>query len=84
VRADEIQRQGRCGIRIFAYEEMANKKFHEVREATLQNSKPDRMHIYIVLARLTPQTGEICCLFVSSPRRKEGIKGFGNIVVERL
>jgi molybdopterin synthase catalytic subunit len=70
VRADEIEGKVVTAIEYSAYEEMANKKFHEIREATFEKFELTCMHIYHSLGVVN--TGEICLfVFVSSPRRKE-------------
>ena len=69
VRADEINGKVVTAIEYTAYEEMANKKFHEIREATFEKYDLTCMHIYHSLG--TVAVGEICLfVFVSSPRRK--------------
>ncbi len=69
VRADEINGKVVTAIEYTAYEEMANQKFHDIREATFAKYDLTCMHIYHSLG--TVKTGEICLfVFVSSPRRK--------------
>ncbi|MBT8264181.1 MAG: molybdenum cofactor biosynthesis protein MoaE [Muriicola sp.] len=69
VRADIINDKAVKAIDYSAYEEMANKKFHEIREATFKKYELSCMHIYHSLGRV--ETGEICLfVFVSSPHRK--------------
>ncbi len=69
VRADEIDGKVITGIDYTAYEEMANQKFHEIREATFERFDLTCMHIYHSLGKV--QAGEICLfVFVSSPKRK--------------
>ncbi|MEW7290041.1 molybdenum cofactor biosynthesis protein MoaE [Aquimarina sp. 2304DJ70-9] len=69
VRADEIDGKIITAIDYTAYEEMANQKFHEIREATFDKFDLTCMHIYHSLGRVN--AGEICLfVFVSSPRRK--------------
>jgi len=69
VRADSINGKDVAAIEYTAYEDMANKKFHEIREATFEKYDLTCMHIYHSLG--TVKTGEICLfVFVSSPRRK--------------
>ncbi len=82
VRADEIDGKSVAAIEYSAYEEMANKKFHEIREATFEAFNLSCMHIYHSLGRVN--TGEICLfVFVSSPRRKEVFKAL-EFVVEKI
>lgn len=79
VRADEIDGKAVAAIEYTAYEEMANKKFHEIREATFEKFNLTCMHIYHSLG--TVNTGEICLfVFVSSPRRKEVFKALEYVV----
>ena len=81
VRADEIKGKTVSGIEYSAYEEMANLKFHEVREATFKKFELTCMHIYHSLGEV--KTGEICLfVFVSSPRRKEVFKALEYVVEE--
>ncbi len=69
VRADIIDGKTVSGIEYTAYEEMANKVFHEIREATFNKYELSCMHIYHSLGLV--KAGEICLfVFVSSPRRK--------------
>ena len=82
VRADTIDEKVVAAIEYSAYEEMANKKFHEVREATFEKFDLTCMHIYQSLGAV--KTGEICLfVFVSSPRRKVVFKAL-EYVVEKI
>lgn len=79
VRADEIDGKAVAAIEYSAYEEMANKKFHEIREATFAKFNLTCMHIYHSLGAV--KTGGICLfVFVSSPRRKEVFKALEYVV----
>ncbi len=81
VRADTIDEKTVSGIEYTAYEDMANAKFHEVREAAFEKFDLTCMHIYHSLG--TVKTGEICLfVFVSSPRRKEIFKAIEFVVEE--
>ncbi len=69
VRADEIDGKIITAIDYTAYEEMANQKFYEIREATFEKFDLTCMHIYHSLGKVN--SGEICLfVFVSSPRRR--------------
>lgn len=69
VRADEEGGKTVTAIEYTAYEEMANKTFHDIREATFKKYDLTCMHIYHSLGQV--KVGEICLfVFVSSPRRK--------------
>ena len=79
VRADEVDSKTVTAIEYTAYEDMANKKFHEIREASFKKFNLNCMHIYHSLGKV--KTGEICLfVFVSSPRRKEVFKALEYIV----
>ena len=79
VRADEIEGKTVTAIEYTAYEEMANKKFHEIRESAFKKFNLSCMHIYHSLGMV--KTGGICLfVFVSSPRRKEVFKALEFIV----
>ncbi len=82
VRADEIEGKLVAGIEYTAYEDMANEKFHEIREATFEKFNLSCMHIYHSMGKV--KIGEICLfVFVSSPRRKEVFLAL-EYVVERI
>ena len=69
VRADVIDNKTVTAIEYTAYEDMANQKFHDIREAAFEKFELTCMHIYHSLG--TVKVGEICLfVFVSSPRRK--------------
>lgn len=79
VRADQVNGKEVTAIDYTAYEEMANKKFHEIRETTFEKFNLTCMHIYHSLGVV--KTGEICLfVFVSSPRRKEVFKALEYVV----
>ena len=81
VRADEIKGKTIRAIEYTAYNDMANQKFHEIREATFSKFKLSCMHIYHSLGEV--KVGEICLfVFVSSPRRKEVFKALEYVVEE--
>ncbi|UGS21645.1 molybdenum cofactor biosynthesis protein MoaE [Flavobacterium cyclinae] len=69
VRADEIDGKTVVAIDYSAYEEMAEQKFHEIREAAFEKYDLTCLHIYHSLGLV--KAGEICLfVFVSAPRRK--------------
>ncbi|MGB5172814.1 molybdenum cofactor biosynthesis protein MoaE [Eudoraea sp.] len=81
VRADKIDGKTVMGIEYSAYEDMANLKFHEIREATFEQYDLSCMHIYHSLGVV--KTGEICLfVFVSSPHRKEVFEALHYLVEE--
>jgi molybdopterin synthase catalytic subunit len=70
VRADAVGDQKVVAIEYTTYEEMANEKLHEIREAAFEKFDLTCLHIYHSLG--TVKVGEICIfVFVSSKRRKE-------------
>jgi molybdopterin synthase catalytic subunit len=81
VRADVIDKKTVAAIEYTAYEDMANAKFHEIREAAFEKFELTCMHIYHSLG--TVNTGEICLfVFVSSPHRKTVFEALEFIVEE--
>jgi molybdopterin synthase catalytic subunit len=81
VRADEVNNKRVSAIEYTAYEDMANAKFHEIREAAFEKFELTCMHIYHSLG--TVNAGEICLfVFVSSPHRKTVFKALEYIVEE--
>lgn len=81
VRADVINNKIIKAIEYTAHEEMANRKFYEIREAAFEKYELTCMHIYHSLGII--HAGEICLfVFVSSPRRKVVFKALEFIVEE--
>ena len=81
VRADDIDGKTVSAIEYTAYEDMANAKFHEIREVAFEKYELTCMHIYHSLGIV--KSGEICLfVFVSSPRRKVVYKALEFIVEE--
>lgn len=81
VRADVIDDKKVGAIEYTAYEEMANLKFHEIREATFKKFDLTCMHIYHSLGKV--EVGKICLfVFVSSPHRKEVFDALHHVVEE--
>ena len=81
VRADKIDEKEVTAIEYTAYEEMANKAFHNIREATFEKFDLTCMHIYHSIGIV--KTGEICLfVFVSSAHRKEVQKAIEFVVEE--
>ena len=79
VRADEVDGKIVSAIEYTAYEDMANEKFHDIRESAFEKFNLTCMHIYHSLG--TVKAGEICLfVFVSSPRRKDVFKAIEYIV----
>ena len=81
VRADVIGEKTVSAIEYSAYEDMANQKFHEIREAAFDKFDLTCMHIYHSLG--TVKVGEICLfVFTSSAHRKETMDATRYIVEE--
>ncbi|NKI25432.1 molybdenum cofactor biosynthesis protein MoaE [Arenibacter sp. 6A1] len=81
VRADIIEDREVAAIEYTAYEEMANQKFHEIREGAFAKFQLSCMHIYHSLGRVN--AGELCLfVFVSAPHRKEVFDALNHIVEE--
>jgi molybdopterin synthase catalytic subunit len=81
VRADEINGKIIQAIDYSAYEEMAEDKFHEIREAAFEKFDLTCMHIYHSLGKV--KAGEICLfVFVSSKHRKMALDACRRIVEE--
>lgn len=72
VRADEIDGKEVKAIEYTAYDEMALKVFHEIREAAFKKFDLTCMHIYH--SRGIVSAGEICLfVFTSSAHRKDAM-----------
>lgn len=81
VRADEIDGKEIVAIDYSAYEDMANKVFHEIREETFKKYELVCMHIYHSMGVVN--AGEICLfVFASSKHRKMAQKAIEFIVEE--
>lgn len=81
VRADIIDKREVVAIEYSAYEEMANKQFHEIREAAFAKFKLSCLHIYHSIGIV--KAGEICLfVFASSAHRKVVFKALQYVVEE--
>ncbi|MCP4440922.1 MAG: molybdenum cofactor biosynthesis protein MoaE [Aureispira sp.] len=81
VRADNIDGRSVKAIDYTAYEEMAEKKCHEIRESTFEKFDITCMHIHHSLGLVG--AGEICLfVFVSSKHRDVSYKASRHIVEE--
>jgi len=81
VRADHVDNTILQAIEYTAYDDMAHKVFHEIRETTFKKFDLTCMHIYHSLGMVN--TVEICLfVFVSSPRRKVVFKALEYVVEE--
>ena len=82
VRQDKIDDKFVIAIDYTAYEEMANLKFHEIKEATFSKFNITCMHIYH--SKGIVNVGEICLfVFVSAPHRQVVFDAL-NYVVEEI
>lgn len=81
VRADEIDGKVVKAIDYSAYEEMAEEKFHEIREETFSKFDLTCAHIYHSLGEV--QAGELCLfVFTSSVHRKMAVDACKYMVEE--
>lgn len=81
VRSDVIENKIVQAIEYSTYEEMAEDKFHEIREAAFAKFELTCMHIYHSLGNI--KTGEICLfVFVSSKHRTSAFDACRYIVEE--
>ena len=81
VRADVIEGKTVQAIDYTAYEEMALKTFHEIRETAFEKFDLTCMHIYHSLGKV--KCGELCLfVFTSSAHRKEAMDACRFIVEE--
>jgi molybdopterin synthase catalytic subunit len=81
VRADIIDGQKVSAIDYSAYEEMAEKEFHKIREAAFEKFDLTCMHIYHSLGEV--KAGEICLfVFVSSAHRRAAFDACRFVVEE--
>ena len=82
VRADIVDSKPIAAIEYTAYKDMANAKFHDIRETAFNKFELTCMHIYHSLGIV--KSGEICLfVFVSSPRRKAVFKAL-KFIVEQI
>ncbi len=81
VRADTIDGKVVAAIEYTAYQEMANQKFHEIREAAFEGFNLSCLHIYHSLGAVP--VGGICLfVFISAPHRKEVFEALHQVVEE--
>jgi len=82
VRADKIEDKVVIAIEYSAYEDMANQKFHKIREEAFEKFELTCSHIYHSIGRVG--VGEICLfVFVSAPHRKVVFEAI-EYIVERI
>lgn len=82
IRQDKIDNNTVKAIEYTAYEEMANLKFHEIKENTFSKFNITCMHIYH--SKGIVNVGEICLfVFVSAPHRQVVFDAL-NYVVEEI
>lgn len=81
VRADNIDGKAVAAIDYSAYEQMAEKEFHRIREAAFKQFDLTCMHLYHSLGRV--KAGEICLfVFTSSAHRKAATEACQYLVEE--
>ena len=82
VRADVVDGKEVKAIEYSAYEEMANRQFHEIKENAFQEFDLSCLHIYHSIGGVN--TGEICLfVFASSAHRKTVFEAL-QFVVEQI
>lgn len=82
VRADVLEGKTVTGIEYSAYEEMAEQKMTEIREALFAKYELSCMHVYHSLGVVG--VGELCLfVFVSAPHRQVAFDGIRELV-ERI
>ncbi|GLU44571.1 molybdenum cofactor biosynthesis protein MoaE [Allomuricauda sp. NBRC 101325] len=82
IRADEVDGKTVTAIDYTAYEEMAEKVFHEIREATFVKFDITCAHVYHSLGKVN--VGELCLfVFTSSAHRRIAIEAT-NFLVEEI
>ena len=82
VRADEIDNNIVQSIDYTAHEEMANKAFHEIREAAFAKYDLSCMHIYHSLGNVT--SGEICLFVFASSKHRKPVTAAIEFLVEEI
>jgi len=82
VRADEIDGKIVRAIEYSAYEEMAENKFHEIREATFAKFDLTCMHIYHSVGLV--KAGEICLFVFTSSKHRAMAMDACRYVVEEI
>ena len=81
VRADKIDGNLVLAIEYTAYQQMAEKVFHEIRESAFERFDLSCLHIYHSLGRV--EAGEICLfVFVSARHRQETFRAIEFLVEE--
>lgn len=81
VRSDVIENKIVQSIEYTTYEEMAEEKFHEIREAAFDKFELTCMHIYHSIGNV--KAGDICLfVFVSSKHRAQAFEACRYIVEE--
>lgn len=82
VRADQIDGKKVVAIDYSAYEEMANEKFHKIREEAFEKFDLTCMHIYHSLGRVN--TGEICLFVFTSSKHRVQAREATAFLVEKI
>lgn len=82
VRADTVDEKTVAAIEYSAYEEMAEKEFHAIRESAFDKFDLTCAHIYHSLG--TVRTGEICLFVFASSAHREAATEACSYIVEEL
>jgi len=82
VRADKINNNEITAIEYTAHEEIANKVFHEIREAAFDQFDLSCMHIYHSLGKV--KAGEICLFVFASSKHRKPVRAALEFLVEEI
>lgn len=82
VRADEIEGNEVVAINYSAYEEMAEKEFHAIRESAFTKFNLTCAHIYHSLGVV--KAGEICLFVITSSAHRKAATDACSFIVEEL
>ena len=82
VRADNINGRSVKAIDYEAYKDMANKKFHEIKESTFQKFNITCMHIYHSLGEV--KVGQICFFVFISGKHRSNLNNFLKKIVKNI
>ena len=82
VRADNINGRSVKAIDYEAYKDMANKKFHEIKESTFQKFNITCMHIYHSLGEV--KVGQICFFVFISGKHRSNLNNLLKKIVKNI
>lgn len=82
VRADEINGKTVSAIEYSAYEEMAEKEFHKLREETFEKYNLTCMHVHHSIGKV--KAGEICLFVFASSKHRQVVFEALEFLVEEI